>query len=71
MTFQRLKLGPFLKKWAPAAFKVIGGGPGHFFSFGIYERASHWEPNAFYGIEKACPVVEIRHFECRENGLFL
>ena len=44
----------------------------HFMVFFIlYDRASHWEPNAFYGIEKACSVVEIRHFECRENGLFL
>ena len=62
----KAKIGPVSQKWAPAAFKA-----GHFFSSGIYDRASHWEPNAFYGIEKACPVVEIRHFECRENGLFL
>ena len=51
---------------------AIGGGrgPGHFFSFSIYDRASHWEPNTFYGIEKARRGVEIRHFECRQNGRF-
>ena len=36
-----------------------------------YERASNEDSCAYDGIEKACPVVTIRHFECRQNRHFL
>ena len=52
--------------------KAIGGeGPGVKNMSDSYERASIKDSSAFYGIEKARRGVEIRHFECRENGRFL
>ena len=56
-------------------FKVIGGGVpgilGRNFSFNICDRGHHQDSAAFYGIEKACRVVEIRCFARRENSHFL
>ena len=34
-------------------YKATGGGSGTLFSSVIYDRASDWEKNAFYQIEKA------------------
>ena len=51
--------------------KAIGGGVrGSKNMSDSYERASNKDSSAFYGIEKARRGVEIRHFECRENGRF-
>ena len=44
-------------------FKAIGGGSeGQFLMLSLYQRASSHEFTAFYGIEKARSVVEIRYF---------